>query len=346
MVTPRAFGLRAQLFARNFLEARLRTRVRALPGVVLRENSPVAGLLADRPGGPVTGVRTAHGGDLAGELLAADLVVDASGRSSQATAWLGALGYPAPEELRVDSGRSYATAWLGTPQELGFTGALYEIGQHVTRGRGGFVAALQDRQVLLMLYGRGPDRPPTDPDGFRERVDQLGSPAVSELAAHIGPNRPIHPYAKRINRRKLYHRMPRWPDRFLVLGDSLCVFNPIYGQGMTVAALQAETLRDAVRGPQHHSDWTRTTQRRIHRRTTVPWLPAAAQDSRWTERPSALGPAVAWLMERLMSRVGHGPQLHRALLQIYQLLPPTALCEPRAVLAACRPGGQFRRRRT
>ncbi|MFD0377135.1 hypothetical protein [Streptomyces sp. NPDC127112] len=126
------------------------------------------------------------------------------------------------------------------------------------------MAALQDRQVLLMLYGRGPDRPPTDPDGFRERVDQLGSPAMSELAAPIVPNTPIHPYAKLINRRRLYHRMPSWPDRFLVL----------------------------------------------------------------------------------MSRVGHSPQLHHALLQIYQLLPPTASCEPRAVLAACRPGGQFRRRRT
>ncbi|WP_185910830.1 NAD(P)/FAD-dependent oxidoreductase [Streptomyces sp. WAC07149] len=337
VVPPRTFGLRAQLFTRNFLETRLRTRVRALPGVVFRENSPVTGLLADRTGGPVTGVRIAHGGDFAEELPAADLVVDASGRNSQATAWLGALGYPAPEELRVDSGRSYATAWVGAPQELGFTGALYEIGQHVTRGRGGLVAALQNQQVLLMLYGRGSDRPPTDPDGFRERVDQLGSPVMSELAAHISSNRPIHPYAKLINRRKLYHRMPRWPDRFLVLGDALCVFNPIYGQGMTVAAMQAETLRDSVRYLHHSADWTRTTQRRIHRRTTIPWLLATTQDSRWTERPSVLSPAVASLMERVMSRVGQSPQLHRALLQIYQLLPPTALCDPRGVLAVCRP---------
>ncbi|MFD5419111.1 hypothetical protein ACFWJT_13905 [Streptomyces sp. NPDC127069] len=146
-----------------------------------------------------------------------------------------------------------------------------------------------DRQVLLMLYGRGPDRPPTDPDCFLERVDQLGSPAMSELAAHIGPNTPIHPYAKLINRRKLYHRMPRWPDRFLVLGDSLCVFNPIYGQGMTVAALQAKALRDAVRGPHHHSDWT---GRRSAASTAAPpspgcWPPRRTRDGRSGPRHSA-----------------------------------------------------------
>ncbi|MGW4380963.1 NAD(P)/FAD-dependent oxidoreductase [Kitasatospora sp. NPDC004531] len=246
--------------------------------------------------------------------------------------------------MQVDSGQSYATAWLQvSQQELEFTGVLYELGQHVELGRGGLAVAVQNEQVQLMLYGRAADRPTTDPAEFRYLVDQLSSPKLSEIAASITPDTPIYTYAKLFNRRKLYHRMSRWPDRFLVLGDSLCVFNPIYGQGMTVAAMQAELLHDSIRDLHSHGNWTRTTQRRLYRRTIIPWLLATAQDSRWTERPSALSPAVAWLMGRVMSRVGQSPQLHHALLQIYQLLAPTALRDPRAVFAIFRPEPASRR---
>ncbi|GAA0658910.1 hypothetical protein GCM10010193_07080 [Kitasatospora atroaurantiaca] len=337
---PQTLGLPLQLFSRNFLETRMRDRVKALPGVTVQDAMSVTGLCAAQDGGRITGVTALADGesDASAEVIDADLVVDASGRTSRAADWLGALGYPAPDEVVVDAGQSYVTAWLDRHDALSDTGGgVYEIGQNMAHGRGGVGVAIQGSQVQVLLFGRGADQPSTDPAEFRAQARRLGSATITALAEAVGPGTPIYTYAKLINRRRLYHRMPRWPERFVVVGDGLCMFNPVYGQGMTVAAMQAEDLRTGAAGLLRDPGRTRALQRRLARRTSVPWLLATAQDSRWTERPSLLSPFCDWLLERMVTRIAGSRQLHKAFLQILQLLRPTALANPRALYALLRP---------
>ncbi|WBP90805.1 FAD-dependent monooxygenase [Kitasatospora cathayae] len=346
-----ALGLPLQLFSRNFLETRMRHRVEALPGVTVRDATSVTGLCAAHGGTRITGVTVQAAGEndapvASAEVIDADLVVDASGRNSRAANWLGALGYPAPEEVVVDAGQSYVTAWLDRHDALSDTGgAVYEIGQHRARGRGGMGVAIEGGRIQVLLFGRGSDQPSTDPAEFRVQARRLGSPMLTALAEAVGPGTPLYTYAKLINRRRLHHRMPRRPERFVVMGDALCIFNPVYGQGMTVAALQAEDLRTGAARLLRAPGGTRALQRRLARRTSVPWLLATAQDSRWTDRPSPLSPVCGWLLNRMVARIAESPQLHKGFLQILQLVGPTALADPRALYALLRPGPTRRSRR-
>src|SRR5213078_3028205 len=71
-------------------------------------------------------------------------------------------------------------------------------------------------------------------------------------------------------------RLRRMPAGYVVVGDALCAFNPVYGQGMTVAAAEAEVLRDVLRDS--HDNVPRRFYTRAARVIDIPWDMAAGGD--------------------------------------------------------------------
>ncbi|MER5415563.1 NAD(P)/FAD-dependent oxidoreductase, partial [Streptomyces virginiae] len=306
----------------TFLEQHVRARVLKLPTIRLRDATSVTALHASTDRTEIIGVEvdTAHG---PGERIAADLVVDASGRNSQAHRWLTRLGYQVPPDRTVDAQLGYTTAWLpGQAAPDADHRLLYELGQLTSHGRGGGFSEVDNQQTLLCFFGRGSQRPPSDPDGLVAFATRLKSPVLIRAATTIDEHTPVHRYAHLPNRRREYHRMRRWPQRFLVIGDAHCVFNALYAQGMTVAALQSLVLRECAPALQHTPIRTQAVQRRLSRRTTVPWLLATGQGARWA-RPDTLRSALTGrLMRHLMDRLPTNPHLYIAFLKVMQLLPP------------------------
>ncbi|HEY5845784.1 MAG TPA: hypothetical protein VIT42_03225 [Microlunatus sp.] len=270
-------GLMLLCASRPFLEGQVRTRVRALPNVRFQDQRDVVGLSTTEDGRRVTGARVLRRADgSAEELVAADLVVDASGRGSRTPAWLEMLGYGRPGRDEVRIGLGYATrtyrASLGA-----FDGKLAILDAATPElPRTGALQRLEGDRWMLTLAGILGDHPPTDDDGFLAFARSLRFPDIFEAVRDADPLDDPVGFRFPASVRHRYEQLDRFPDGLVVMGDAACSFNPIYGQGMSVAALEALTLRrhlDLGIEPRPHR-WFRDLAHVID----VPWGMSAGGD--------------------------------------------------------------------
>jgi 2-polyprenyl-6-methoxyphenol hydroxylase-like FAD-dependent oxidoreductase len=337
-----ATGLRVVSVSRPWLEDRVRERVRALEAVRFAPPCDVAGLRPSPDGRRVVGVRVVRRADAsAGETIEADLVVDATGRGSRTPRWLAALGFDPPEEERVRVDVGYATRRYQMRAD-GLRGDLaYVRGPTPEQARGGALARLEDDTAMLTLFGMLGDHPPKDADGFDGFARSLHFP---ELDAAITAAEPLDdPVGFRFpaNVRRRYERLRRFPDGLIVFGDAICSFNPIYGQGMTVAALQALALRDVVEPgvlPSSHD-----VLRVLARAVDVPWELTLGADLSLPRidgpRPPRRRLANAYV-SRLQAAAARDPLLSQAFVRVTGLIdPPEALLRPAIMLRVLHPRG-------
>ncbi|MCF6524346.1 NAD(P)/FAD-dependent oxidoreductase [Streptomyces sp. JJ36] len=337
-----ASGLTAVGVGRPLLERVIRDRVAGLPAVRLLPGRDIAALTATRDGSRVTGVRVlarrpgrGHGAE---EYLAAGLVVDATGRGSRTPAWLAELGYPRPPEDRVRIGLVYASrSYRLRRGALG--GDLAVLLPPVPGApRGGAVARVEDGRALVTLSGVLGEAPPTDPEGFHAFARSLRSPDIERALEDAEPLGDPVPHRFPASLRRRYERLPRLPEGLLALGDSVCSFNPVYGQGMSVAALEAEALRRLLaRGaPPAPRTWFRTVARAVD----VPWELAAGADRAFpgvpgerTRRDRLLHAYVT----RLQAAAAHDARLGGAFLRVTGLVaPPWTLLHPAVAVRVLR----------
>jgi 2-polyprenyl-6-methoxyphenol hydroxylase-like FAD-dependent oxidoreductase len=308
-------------------------RVRALPGVMIRDGTQVEGLRR------VTDAGTWAVDLQGGATVTAHLVIDATGRSSRLPQWLSALGLSTPATTEVDARIGYATRVYAVPP-----GAVRPAGvvlqQTPATQSGGLALPVEDGRWLVGVVGAAERRPPRGEVAFEGFVAGLHDPALAELVDAGVPVGDVAVHRQTGNLRRHYDRMRDWPTGLLVLGDSLCAFNPVYGQGVTVAACEALLLRDALRRGLRPGD-ERRLLRRFGRVAAVPWAIATSEDLRY---PSSTGD-LSWGRElfgrwtRELGRLSaHGDAVaHSSLARVYHLMAgPRVLLDPRLVVAAVR----------
>ncbi len=270
-------GLLALCASRAFVEGHLRQRVRALRAVRFAEGCDVLGLVTDDEQRRVTGVRIAHRqGGGPEQTVPAGLVVDATGRGSRTPVWLEQLGYSRPAVDRVEIGLGYASRrYRLRPGALGNDAAIL-TGPTPVNSRAAGISPLESGQHLVTLAGILGDHPPLDPAGFAAFAASICFPDVAEaLVGAVPVDDPVG-FRFPASVRHRYERLRRFPAGLLVIGDAVCSFNPIYGQGMTVAAMQATTLRDLLRGGPPPAP--RRYFRRIAKMIDTPWDIAVGAD--------------------------------------------------------------------
>jgi flavin-dependent dehydrogenase len=178
--------------------------------------------------------------------VAADLVVDATGRASRATEWLARADLPVPGTERVDVDLGYASrTYRYRPDHLG--GDLGVVVSTMPGRRGGGAIAVEGGRWHVTLGGMLGDHPPTDHAGFESYAATLPVPDIHRLIVDAEPLDDPVPHRFTGSLRRYFERLGDPPDGFIVLGDALCSFNPLYAQGMTVAAQQAMALRECLR---------------------------------------------------------------------------------------------------
>lgn len=331
-------GLTLVSASREVLEHQVRRRIRALPNVTITDRCDVVGLTS--LGGRITAVRVLRrADDSAEELLESDLVADATGRGSRLPIWLPQIGFTAPAEDRLGVDLGYTTRRYRLP-----AGALdgdLGILQAPTpdHPRGAALARLERGVWMLTLIGIGADHPPTHVDGFDRFAASLGSGELSSLIRAAEPIDAPTAFRFPASTRRHYERI-ELPDNLVVLGDSLCSLNPVYGQGMTVAALDAlalaRQLRDGRLPP------SRAMMRDLARVVDAPWQLASAVDRSFlpSEGPAAFRDRLAaGYIDRVQAAAEHDGRAGRAFLRVSGLVdPPRALLRPGVIWRVLRRG--------
>jgi 2-polyprenyl-6-methoxyphenol hydroxylase-like FAD-dependent oxidoreductase len=336
-------GIRVYCESRTWLEAQIRQRVANRTNVRFLDGYEVVRLHASADTKRITGVQARSAdGERREEELMADLVVDASGRGSQVPQWLKALGYPQVEESVVKVDVGYATRLYRRPKQAPTDWKIMAIFCNPPQEkRIGFVLPIEGDRWSVSVSGWLKDYPPSDEAGFLDYMHSLPSTALYELIKDAEPLTPVAIYRFTANRRRYYERMSRLPEGVVVIGDALCSFNPIYGQGMTVAAIEAETLQTCLqqrlRRQGDMAGFTRQFQKAIAKTVAVAWMFTTSEDFRYPEiegkRSFGMG-FFHWYSRRLLEAAADNPRLAQSFyLVMHMLKPPTALFTP-GVLAA------------
>lgn len=325
--------------SRALLEGRVLQRVRELPNVEIREGRDVVALEADDARGRVVGARVQRtDGETPEELLRADLTVAATGRGGGAGRWLAEMGYQPPVEERLDIDLMYVSWWLRLPPAVLGAVQTVAVGAVPERPTGMGLFQQEDDRWILTVSGYAGHHPPTEWPQLlaflRQQLPASIVAAVEQSQQLSGPH--THRYPASVRRR--YDKARRLPDRLIVLGDAMCSFNPLYGQGMTVAALEASALDRCL------AAGSEGLARRFYRRSRGPidaaWQLAVSAD---LALPSIPGPrplpvrvANAYV-QAVQAAAARDPAVMTSFLRVTTLLdPPSRLFAPATVARVVR----------
>ncbi|TFE25937.1 FAD-dependent oxidoreductase [Frankia sp. B2] len=286
------------------------------------------------------GVRPADAHLDGGEVIEAELVVDATGRGSRAADWLAAHGLPVPVREQVDVDLGYASR-VYRRRASDLDGQRAVIISTIPGLRGGGAVAQEDDRWIVTLAGMLGEHPPTDPDGFARFAATLPAPDIARLIADAEPLGDPTPYRFRGSVRRPYARLREPSAGFVALGDAVCSLNPLYAQGMTVAAQQALALRDALRDtpdalgpPAARTD--ADLPRRFFTAAAVPadlaWALATGNDLGYPQVQGRRTPRIRLVnayLPHVHAAAHTDPVVARVFMRIINLVePPSALLRP------------------
>lgn len=336
----RKSGFRSLWASRPLFEGVIRSELARIPNVELRQRCSAVGLRIERNGRPRASGVVVHE-DAGTTTLAADLIVDASGRGSKAPRWFEAAGLEPPRDDVVEPFVGYASRFYRRPPEerrpkhWWWDGLWIEfVAPDLPRGAVAFPT--ENNLWLVTAVGFGKDYPPGDEQGFLAFLETLASPIVAEAVKVCTPMSDVVVNRSTTNRFRRYETWKVELDGFLAVGDSVCAFNPVYGHGMSSAAASAGELTRAIatvglgpaRLPREHF----SNQAKFLRNV---WALAAGADFAWphTAGPRPSGSALLRPYFRLLGESVHcDARIMRRSSRVLHLLDhPSQLLSPAMV---------------
>lgn len=340
---------RSEIFAlcctRSLIDWAIRQRVAQIPNVKIINGGSVTGLLHDAQKCKVFGIavrlHSQHEDKFVGESkIECDFVVDAGGRGSRAAQWLREIGYEPPQETVVNAHQGYASRlYKPSANFKADWKAIYLQSTPPDMPRFGLIFPIEGNRWMVTIGGGGGDYPPTDEAGFLEFARSLNCSEFYEAICQAEPLTPIYGARSTENRLRHYEHLSRLPERFIVIGDGVCAFNPVYGQGMSVAAMEAKLLQECLESRRGTGNdfkgFTKSFQKKLAKLTHSPWLLATGEDFRYrgTEgKPSLMTKFMHGYMNHVLKIATENIPVRRLMMEVQQMLKePKTMFRPDVV---------------
>jgi 2-polyprenyl-6-methoxyphenol hydroxylase-like FAD-dependent oxidoreductase len=322
------------LASRPLIEDGVRQRIGALANVVLLGGQDITGLVASPDRRTILGARVAPGRDWTPDpaadliqdgMVLADLVVDATGRASRAATWLRELGYPVVEELLVEAGMTYVTRhFRQQPGVLDDVDGVV-VGSDPAGARSGVALRQEDGRWTVTVVGAFGERPPSDLAAFQDFAASLPTAGLAEVSRTCEPISEPLTYHYRASRWLRWDKVRSRPERFTVIGDAVCSFNPVYGQGMSSAAQQAEAFAQVLTAGL--PGLPGRSAKAFAKVVSPPWAMATGADRRHPSQPVKPGPErlLDRYLDRLLRVAPHDRVVATAFTRVLNLLAPRIL---------------------
>ena len=321
---------------RPLLELTLRRQVERLSNVKVQGRCRVLSITGESKTGAATGIfyRTPDGKV---ETLQADLIIDASGNGSLTLEFLKASGRRAPNETSIGINVHYASALFDHADIRDNYKIAYTFPNAPEDSRGGLILPAENGSYQVVLLGRGEDIPPINETEFRGFAEELWTPTIYNAIKKAKRLTEITPNSFTQSRWRHFTQVSDFPRGLLPIGDAICRFNPVYGQGMSVAARETSLLSDLLGG--FDSDLLSTLAphflSKAEHLVADPWAMSAIPDFIY---PATIGVRPRDLQERLNFQKGLGQLAARdaavfeLLMDVRNLLKPlNALDDPSIV---------------
>jgi 2-polyprenyl-6-methoxyphenol hydroxylase-like FAD-dependent oxidoreductase len=333
---PRDFGWLFYCASRPLIELITRRQAERLTNVTMRAGCRALEITVTSDGTMVTGV-SYESADGWQETLAADLVVDASGRGAPTLALLQSLDQPLPDEIIIGVDLHYTTTTFVIPEDAPTDWRGIASHPHAPeRSRGGYMLPVEGNRWIVTLAGRLGERPPAEPDGFMDFAQRLETQTIYNAIKHAERLGGFERYGYPASVWRRFDRLRAFPRGLLPVGDSICRFNPVYGQGMSVAAQEARLLKQLLKGlatkPDPLAGLALTFFSESLPLIEGPWNMSAVPDLVYPEtrgeRPADFESRLQY-NGALMRAAMRDPAVHRLMAEVQQLLkPPSALQDP------------------
>ena len=311
---------------RILLESTIQEQVKKIPNIKFQYDTYISSVVLENTN--KVSLQTSDNKKIQG-----DLIVDCTGRNSKTPSWLENVGYPKPQETRVNSFVGYATRRFIPSKKKRNWKMLVILNKPTTNPRAGIIYPIEGGKWLVGLSSIGKNHPPVDENGFLEFTRQLESRELFDSLKDAVPDSEIHGYKIQGSRKYLYEEMSKWPENFIVLGDAVSVFNPFYGQGITSAALGVMTLDKMLKNSKLEKGFTKKFQKRLSETVSLPWILGTSEDMRWPttigKRPGMLARLVQNHAQKVLLLGPKSTLATKSFLQMMHMIkPPTVIFHP------------------
>jgi 2-polyprenyl-6-methoxyphenol hydroxylase-like FAD-dependent oxidoreductase len=234
------------------LEWICRQELQREPNVEIRPRRRVSALSPSADLDAVTGVQFDQDGAVG--TIPADLIIDASGRAAPTLSFLEATGRTKPSESEIGIDMAYGSVIFEPPSDRPDWKLVNHLAAKPQGLRSGVIAPLEGERWIITLMGAHGDGPPNDLDGFRAFAKSLRAPTIYNAIEGAKPLSDIIRFNLPSSLMRHFDKVERFPRGLIPLGDSICRFNPVFGQGMSVAAQQAVALRHILESRRAEAD--------------------------------------------------------------------------------------------
>lgn len=317
--------------SRPLLERQIQQRLEKIPNInfqfgcrvqsLLFENNETKGIVFKNADGAVT------------ELFA-DLVMDASGAAALHNQWLKDSGYIIPPKEVVKVDLFYASmVYKKLSHDSINWHSLLAYPNPPAVNRGGMISPLEGDRMLVTLIGYGLKEVPNDPDSFKEYAKKLKQPAFYEAIKHASPlSGEVQVYRFPALRRYHLDKLKDFPSGLLAIGDAICRIDPVFAQGISLAAMEAKALRDLLRERVNKKQLTNSYHKKVSKMIDIPWLIALTEDFRFVttsgRKPIGL-PILQWYVKKVVEACSYNEDVYTRFIQVLHLKAhPISLARP------------------